>query len=371
MTRLNELTVLGQSAWLDFIQRSFIKTGKLQELIDQGIRGLTSNPALFEKAIADSNDYDADIKLLFGQGKSVNEIYEALVIKDIQSVAELLHPLYLETQGNDGYVSLEVSPALANDAIGTISEAKRLFAALDYPNVMIKIPATPAGIQAIEAVTALGINVNVTLIFSQRQYEAVALAYIAGLEKLLLSGKPLSQIFSVASLFVSRLDTAVDNALTKLNHSDLLGYAALDNAKLVYARFLEIFSGERWQRLAQAGAHIQRPLWASTGTKNPKYSDTIYVDNLIGKDTVSTIPMTTLRAFLDHGKAELSIGKDIAGARQRLKNLAELGLDLDAIAEQLLLDGVDAFSKAFQGLMSSIETKKNSLDDQARTGHER
>ena len=361
MTKLNELSILGQSAWLDFIQRSFTNSGKFQGLIDQGIRGVTSNPTIFERAIADSTDYDSDIKLLFKQGKTVNKIYEALVLKDIQTVAEMLHPIYLQTQGNDGYVSLEVSPTLANDSIGTISEAKRLFAALDSPNVMIKIPATNAGIQAIEAVTALGINVNVTLIFSRRQYELAALAYIAGLEKLLLNNKSLSNTVSVASLFISRLDTPVDKILTELNHTDILGYAAIDNAKLVYARFLEIFSGERWQRLAQAGAQVQRPLWASTGTKNPKYSDIMYVDKLIGKNTVTTIPMKTLTAFIDHGKAELSIGRDLAGSAQRLENLSKLGIDLDSITEQLLLDGVDAFIKAFKGLMSSIETKTNSL----------
>ena len=303
MSRLNQLTELGQAVWLDYIRRSFTQAGDLQALINQGVRGVTSNPAIFEQAIAGSDDYDEDIQRLAGENRTVNDIYEALAIEDIRQAADLLRPLYDRTAGRDGYVSLEVSPALAHDTAGTVADAKRLFAATDRANLMIKIPATPAGIPAIESVIAAGINVNVTLIFSLAQYEAAAWAYINGLEKLQKTGRSLGQTASVASFFISRVDTAVDAALEKIGRSDLQGTTAIDNARLAYARFREIFAGEHWDRLAGAGARVQRPLWASTGTKNPAYADTLYVDSLIGPDTVNTLPPATLKAFIDHGRA--------------------------------------------------------------------
>ena len=361
MTPLDQLTELGQAVWFDYIRRSFTRTGDLQALIDQGVRGVTSNPAIFEKAIAGSDDYDADIQRLAGENRSVNEIYEALAIEDIRQAADLLRPLYDRTDGRDGYVSLEVSPTLAHDTAGTVADAKRLFAATDRPNLMIKIPATPAGIPAIESVIAAGINVNVTLIFSLAQYEDAAGAYINGLEKLLKAGRAIGQTASVASFFISRVDTAVDAALEKIGRSDLQGTTAIDNARLAYARFREIFAGDRWDRLAAAGARVQRPLWASTGTKNPAYSDTLYVDNLIGPDTVNTLPPATLKAFIDHGRASVTIDKDVAAARSRIAALADIGISLETITKQLLDQGVAAFAKPFENLMRSLEEKKDRL----------
>ncbi|MDX2451053.1 transaldolase [Desulfosarcina sp.] len=361
MTPLDQLSELGQAVWFDYIRRSFTRAGDLQALIDQGVRGVTSNPAIFEKAIAGSDDYDEDIQRLAAENRSVNEIYEALAIEDIRQAADLLRPLYDRTDGRDGYVSLEVSPTLAHDTSGTVADAKRLFAATDRPNLMIKIPATPAGIPAIESVIAAGINVNVTLIFSLAQYEAAAGAYIKGLEKLLKAGRAIGQTASVASFFISRVDTAVDAALEKIGRSDLQGTTAIDNARLAYARFREIFAGDRWDRLAAAGARVQRPLWASTGTKNPAYSDTLYVDNLIGPDTVNTLPPATLKAFIDHGRASVTIDKDVAAARSRISALADIGISLETITKQLLDQGVDAFAKPFENLMRSLEEKKDRL----------
>ena len=361
MTPLDQLTGLGQAVWFDYIRRSFTRAGDLQALIDQGVRGVTSNPAIFEKAIAGSDDYDEDILRLAGENRSVNDIYEALAIEDIRQAADLLRPLYDRTDGRDGYVSLEVSPTLAHDTAGTVADAKRLFAATDRPNLMIKIPATAAGIPAITTAIAAGINVNVTLIFSLAQYEAAATAYINGLEALLESGGKPAKIASVASFFVSRVDTAVDAALDKIGRSDLQGLTAIDNARLAYARFREIFAGDRWNRLVLAGARVQRPLWASTGTKNPAYSDTLYVDNLIGPDTVNTLPPATLKAFIDHGRASVTIDKDVVGARSRLSTLAEIGISLETITKQLLEQGVAAFAKPFESLMRSLEEKKDRL----------
>ena len=361
MTTLNQLTELGQAVWLDYIRRSFTRAGDLQALINQGVRGVTSNPAIFEQAIAGSDDYDEDIQRFASENRSVNDIYEALAIEDIRQAAELLRPLYDRTDGRDGYVSLEVSPALAHDTAGTVADAKRLFIATDRANLMIKIPATPAGIPAIESVIAAGINVNVTLIFSLAQYEAAAWAYINGLEKQQKTGRSLGQTASVASFFISRVDTAVDAALEKIGRSDLQGTTAIDNARLAYTRFREIFAGDRWDRLADAGARVQRPLWASTGTKNPAYADTLYVDSLIGPDTVNTLPPATLKAFIDHGRASLTIDKDVVGARSRIATLADIGISLETITRQLLDAGVAAFAVPFDNLMKSLEEKRGRL----------
>ncbi len=361
MTNLHELANMGQAIWFDYIRRSFTESGDLQALIEQGVRGVTSNPSIFEKAIAGSADYDSALTQLVGQGKSVTEIYEVLAIEDIQKAADLFRPLYDETQGADGYVSLEVSPTLAHDTDGTISDAKRLFAALGRPNIMIKIPSTPAGIPAIEAAIAAGINVNVTLIFSLSQYEAVAEAYITGLERLAQSGGSVNKIASVASFFISRVDTAVDTALEKISKTELQGKIALDNAKVAYARFKEIFSGSRWEALRRAGAQVQRPLWASTGTKNPNYSDTLYLDQLIGPDSVNTVPPATLNAFMEHGTVAATIEVDVAASKDRLAQLANLGVDLEAITQTLQDDGVAAFVQSFESLMQSVAEKRDRL----------
>ncbi len=359
MTKLHKLAEQGQAIWIDYIQRSFIQNGSLHTLIAKGVRGVTSNPSIFEKAIAESNDYDADIGRLTREGASATDIYEALVFEDIRQAADLFRPLYEQTDGLDGYVSLEVSPVLADNSEETIREARRIFAELNRPNILIKIPATPAGILAIEEVIASGVNVNVTLIFSVGQYEAAAKAYLAGLEKMLALNGDISSIASVASLFISRVDTAVDAALQKAGHSDLQGRIAVDNARLAYARFQSITHSDRWTELARAGAKRQRPLWASTGTKNPAYSNTCYVDELIGSDTVNTLPPATLDSYMDHGKTALRIEKDLAGAQDRINSLAIEGVNFDEITQKLLDEGVEAFALAFENLMHSIEEKRN------------
>jgi transaldolase len=364
MTKLHELAELGQAIWLDYISRSLIAAGELQELVDQGLRGVTSNPSIFEKAIAGSADYDEDLNRLVRDGRSVAEIYENLAMTDIRSAADVLRPVYEKSGGADGYVSLEVNPALAHDTEATIAEARRLFASLKRPNVMIKVPATPAGIPAIETLIGEGVNVNVTLIFSLEQYEAVATAYIAGLEKLALSGGGLGKVASVASFFISRVDTAVDKALEEVGNAEIQGKIAIDNAKIAYGRFREIFGSERWKKLATGSARVQRPLWASTSSKNPAYPDTLYVDNLIGPDTVNTLPPATLDDFLDHGTVATTLETDADEARRRMAELAELGIDLDAITNKVLDEGVASFATSFEGLIASIAEKRQELLDE-------
>lgn len=361
MTKLHDLNAVGQSVWLDYIRRQFIEDGGLQRVVDEGVRGVTSNPSIFEKAIAGSSDYDAAMKPLVDAGKSTAEIYDALVIEDIQRAADVLRPIYDESNGVDGYVSLEVSPTLAHDTEGTIADGRRYFAAVNRPNVMIKVPATPAGIPAIEALIADGININVTLMFNMQHYDDVAFAYIRGLEKLAQTSDDLSKVNSVASFFVSRVESAVDKALEEKGNTELLGTIAVANSRLAYARFEEVFSGERWDALASKGARVQRPLWASTGTKNAAYSDVKYVDELVGPHTVNTMPPATRDAVLDHGATEVTVRDNVDTARAQIAQLADLGIDLDAITQELQDDGVDKFAKSFESLMASIEEKKSIL----------
>jgi transaldolase len=361
MGKLHDLAELGQAVWFDYIKRSLITSGELQQLIDEGIRGVTSNPTIFEKAIAGSNDYDEDLKMLVKEGISLHEIYEKLVGCDIAQTADLFKPVYDGTGGLDGYVSLEVNPKLAYDTPDTIKEARRLFRTLDKPNVMIKVPATDQGIPAIEVLIADGINVNVTLLFSVDQYAKAAEAYLNGLEKHLSAGGNIEKLSSVASFFVSRVDTSVDAELDKLGSSDLLGKAAIANAKVAYERFKGIFSGRRWERLAGKGARVQRLLWASTGTKNPRYSDTLYIDGLIGLNTVNTLPPATLDAFLDHGKVSSTLDIGLDEAKDHIKQLAKLGVDLDAITRKLEEDGVASFAKSFESLLNSLAQKKKEV----------
>jgi transaldolase/glucose-6-phosphate isomerase len=369
MTKLYQLADLGQAIWLDYIRRSFITSGDLQALIDEGLRGVTSNPTIFERSIAGSTDYDDDLHSLVEEGKTATEIYEALALDDIRRAADLLRPIYDRTGGADGYVSLEVDPNLAHDTENTIAEARRLFAALDRPNVMIKVPATPAGIPAIETLIGEGVNVNVTLIFSLAQYEAVAEAYIAGLEKLAAAGgdpstgpgRGVSQVASVASFFVSRVDSAVDRALEEIGETKLQGKIAIASAKVAYARFREIFSDERWERLARQGARVQRVLWGSTSTKNPLYPDTLYVDNLIGPDTVNTVPPATLNEFRDHGTVAPTLEAGLEEAHAQLARLADLGIDLNGITQKLQDDGVAKFAQSFDSLMATIAEKRDRL----------
>ncbi|HEV57006.1 MAG TPA: bifunctional transaldolase/phosoglucose isomerase, partial [Phycisphaerales bacterium] len=360
-TRLQQLAALGQSIWYDNIRRALLDSGELQALVAAGVTGVTSNPSIFQKAIAGSADYDEALGELVTQGRSEIEIFEALAIEDIRRAADLLWPVYERTAGGDGYVSLEVSPTLAHDTEGTIAEARRLYAALNRPNVMIKVPATPAGIPAIEMLISEGINVNVTLMFSVDHYNAVAEAYLAGLEKLAAAGGDLSSVASVASFFVSRVDTAVDRALEAVGNEELLGQIAIANAKVAYARFQETFDGPRWKELAAQGARVQRPLWASTGAKNPLYPDTLYVDALIGPNTVNTVPPATLDAFIDHGTPASTLEPGVDEARAQLARLADLGIDLAAITQQLQDDGVAAFADAFRSLLGSIAEKRERL----------
>jgi transaldolase len=367
MAKIAQLSNLGQSIWFDFIRRSIITSGELKSLVEKGLTGVTSNPAIFEKAIAGSSDYDEDLKQLIKSEKSVEEIYEALAFEDITMATDVLRPVYESTDGKDGYVSLEVSPLLADDTTETISEAKRLFEVVDRPNLMIKVPATPAGIPAITELIASGVNVNVTLIFGLRNYKVVADAYITGLEKLaehqptVKGGHSIDKVASVASFFVSRVDTAVDKALMELDNTDLQGTIAIANAKVAYADFKTIFSGSRWQHLANKGAKVQRVLWASTGTKNPNYSDTLYVDELIGPDTVNTLPPTTLENFIDHGTIAETLTADLDDARQKLAKLTNLGINLDSVTQKLQQDGVVAFADPFEALMRSIAEKRKKL----------
>lgn len=366
MTTIHNTQALGQSIWLDNIRRALLMRGGLAKLLENGVTGVTSNPTIFEKAIAGSADYDKAIIPLAQAGKSPTEIYETLAFEDITRAADLLRPIYDNTNGKDGFISLEVNPALANDTAGTLEEARRLFKTLARPNVMIKVPATPAGIPVIETLISEGINVNVTLIFSVEQYREVALAYLAGLEKFTQEGGDPSKVSSVASFFVSRVDTALDPILAQRGHAELQGKIALANARAAYGLFLELFSGERWQKLQEQGAYPQRPLWASTGTKNPLYTNTLYVDNLIGENTVNTVPPETLIAFLDHGKVEETLVSRLAQAQADLQQLAALGLDLNAVTDKLLSDAVSAFSRSFETLMVSIAQKQKDILAQKR-----
>src|SRR5215468_10922409 len=388
MNPLVEVEKLGQSIWYDNIRRALIDSGELaqkigalptgvtstlgQKVSGDDLRGVTSNPTIFEKAITGSTDYNDAMRRQIAEGKSVNQIYEALVIEDIQRASDLFKPVYERTNKLDGYVSLEVSPLLAHDTEKTIAEAKRLWATLNRPNVMIKIPATPEGIPAIRECIAAGININVTMIFAIENYEEVADAYISGLERRDAAGQPIDHVASVASVFVSRIDTAVDTQLEfRIRRSEdknekdllsgLLGKTAIANAKMQYQRFKEIFSSERFAKLKAQGARVQRPLWASTGTKNPNYSDVLYVESLIGPDTVNTVPPATFTAFRDHGKARLTIEENLDEAKQTLAKLAEAGIDLKQVCQKLQDDGVKAFADSFESLMQSLASKRAAL----------
>jgi transaldolase/glucose-6-phosphate isomerase len=364
---LAQLPKVGQSVWYDQMERRLVSSGKLAKLIDEDdLRGLTSNPTIFEKAIGGSEDYDAQLRMLASQGKTRDEIYDELVIEDISNAADVFAPVYERTGNDDGYVSLEVSPVFANDTDGTVAEAKRLFTRLGKPNVMIKIPATPAGIPAIERAIATGININVTLIFSNEVYAQVIEAYLRGLERRASQGLPIGYIASVASFFVSRIDAQADKQLEAKLKDDpslasLLGKVAIANAKVAYQQFKEAFGGERFRKLRDLGARVQRPLWASTGTKNPKYSDVMYIESLIGADTVNTIPPATYDAFKDHGKVEASVEKDVDEARRVLETFAAKGFSLDDITRKLTADGVKSFAESFEQLLLTIEARRDAV----------
>lgn len=358
---LNKIPDFGQSIWFDNISRGLIESGDLRRIIvEDSIKGVTSNPTIFEKSISSGEDYDNLIITALKENPEINifDLYERLVTKDIQDGADILHSVYEETNGLDGYISVEVSPELADKTKETIDDAKRLWNLVNRPNLMIKVPATKAGIPAIKHLIAAGINVNVTLMFSLGHYEAVVDAYLSGLEERAEKGKPINKIASVASFFVSRVDTAVDKKLVEKGENELLGKIAVANSKIVYQRSLEIYHSDRFKELAKKGAKKQRLLWASTGTKNPEYSDVLYVEELLGADTVNTIPPATLDAFRDHGIPEEKLTKDIEKAANYLNQLKNLNINLDEITEQLQVDGVIAFAKSFNSILDVLPEKQ-------------
>ncbi|HEY4907123.1 MAG TPA: transaldolase, partial [Candidatus Acidoferrum sp.] len=366
---LKALNAFGQSVWLDYIRRNLISTGELARLIEQdGLRGVTSNPSIFEKAITGSTDYTKALEELSAQKNlDAKQVYEALAIRDIQDAADVLRPVYDQTHRRDGYVSLEVAPYLAHKTQETIDEARRLWKAVGRENLMVKVPGTPEGLPAIQQLISEGININVTLLFAQDVYERVAEAYIAGLEAYAKSGGKVGQVGSVASFFVSRIDTLIDSQIAdRIKKSqnpteqaalrDLVGKVAIANAKLTYQRYKKIFSGPRWAALASAGAQTQRVLWASTSTKNPKFSDVLYVEELIGPDTVDTIPPATYDAFRDHGKPRASLEENLPAAQQTMDSLERVGISMKAATDQLTEEGVKLFSEAFDKLLAAVGT---------------
>ena len=365
---MNPLLVLrqcGQSVWLDHISRSLITGGTLQRLIDEdGLAGITSNPTIFDKAIVGSGDYDEGVRRALEADRNIENrtLVERLIVEDIQSAADVLRPVYRDSDGLDGFVSLEVSPGSAHDTAATIAEAQHLWQVVARPNVMIKVPATREGIPAVEALTAAGVNVNITLMFSLDHYEAVVQAYLRGLDR---HPNP-RQVASVASVFVSRLDTVADRLLHQIGSTEALslrGTIAIANATRIYRRFREIFHGEGFAALTRRGARVQRPLWASTGTKNPSYSDVLYLESLVGPDTVTTVPPTTMDAFRNHGRVNVTLGTEAteAEAATALGRVAALGLDLHAITEQLQTDGIAAFASSFDQLIATVGRKRHEL----------
>jgi transaldolase len=362
MTRLHQLAQVGQSVWIDYLSRPFVEEGELAGLVRDGVVGVTSNPTIFQAAIAEGDAYDEQIKAVAADESEPKEIFLALARDDIRAACDVLRPVWDAGNGKDGWVSLEVDPTLAHDTEGTVAEAKRLHALVDKPNLFIKIPATPEGLPAIEETIAAGIPVNVTLIFSLQRHREVAEAYLRGLRRLVDGGGDPSTVASVASFFVSRVDTEADRRLDEVGgHDELKGTLAIANAKLAYVTYNEIFSGAEWEELAGAGATAQRCLWASTSTKNPAYRDVIYVEELIGPDTVNTMPRETLEAVQDHGKVELTLERDVDGARRVFEAFKEAGIAYDDVVDTLEREGVEKFAKSFQQLFEDIEAKRDAL----------
>ncbi|MCX7620198.1 MAG: transaldolase [Acidimicrobiales bacterium] len=365
MGRLHDLyTEQGQSPWLDNLKRGWITSGELERWVDRGIRGITSNPTIFQRAIENEEAYDEQFQELINQGNSIEESYWELVSHDIARALDILRPVFDASDGLDGFVSVEVSPALAHDTAGTVAAARDLHERIASPNLYVKIPATPEGLPAIEQLISEGCNVNVTLLFSTTRYAEVIDAYLRGLERLADRGGDPSTVSSVASFFVSRVDTETDRRLEAVGTPDALelrGKAAIANAKLAYQLFLERFSGDRWARLAARGARVQRPLWASTSTKNPTYPDTIYVDELIGPDTVNTMPDHTLGAFEDHGTITRTLDRDVDAARDTMKQLAAVGVDFSDVTKVLEDEGVAAFAKSFDDALNALQQKADVL----------
>ncbi|OJX43875.1 MAG: transaldolase [Chloroflexi bacterium 44-23] len=374
---LLKLESFGQSVWLDYLRRNAIENGYIQGLIDNdGLSGLTSNPSIFEKAIGESNDYDDDIQTMAQKGKSIDEIYEALTVEDIQNAADLFRPVYDRLHGEDGFVSIEVSPDLAHNTSGTIAEARRLWSLVNRPNMFIKVPATSAGLPAIQQLISEGINVNITLLFGLPRYKEVAEAYLLGLEDRVTKGKPLDNVHSVASFFLSRIDVLVDPILEKLRLegglraeivAGLHGQVAIASAKVAYQIYQEIFTSDRFLKLSKKGALPQRLLWASTSTKNPDYSDVKYVEALIGDKTINTLPPQTIEDYRDHGKPTSSLEEGTQEAYEVLEGLREAEIDLDQLTQQLEDEGVKKFSLAFEKVMSALKNKMTSSAHKMKT----
>jgi len=367
-TTIQKLRDFGQSIWFDNISRALIQSGRVEELIDLGVSGMTSNPTIFDRAVSSSSDYDERIDQLNKLGKPTFEVYDDLTVRDVQDAADIFKPVYENTDGLDGYVSLEIDPHLATKTDETIEEGRRLHKKVDRPNVMFKVPAANEGFDAIETFLAEGINVNVTLIFSLEQYEKTAQAFLNGMARLSERQGDLSRTSSVASVFVSRVDTAVDKMIDEMIATEkdeaakdklqsMRGEAAVANAKLIYQKSLEIFSGDAFTKLRKKGARVQRVLWGSTGTKDPSYSDIKYVAELIGKETVNTVPEKTLEAFLDHGIVREAVTSDLKGAQEIIESLRGFGIDIEEVCDRLLQDGIVAFQKSFDSLLESIRAK--------------
>ena len=375
MNSLRQLQDCGQSIWLDYIRRDLITSGEFQRLVEEdGVHGVTSNPTIFDKAIAAGTTYDDALRLLLSADpdRDALTLFEKLEVEDLQMAADILRPVYDQTEGADGFVSIEVSPRLAYNAAGSIAEAQRLWKAVNRPNLMVKIPSTAQGVQAVEVLIGEGININITLMFSLAHYEAVAQAYLRGLKR---NAKP-HQVSSVASFFVSRVDTEVDRALEASGTPEALslrGKIAIANARIVYRRFREIFLGTPFEEFRRRGARPQRPLWASTGTKDPAFSDVLYVEELIGPQTINTIPPATLNAFRDHGRVQPTLEAGAQDAEQALARLAKLGIDLETITEKLLADGITAFTHSLDELLASLKEKRCALleSQAARTSESR
>lgn len=359
---VKQLVKEGQSIWQDDISRELIENGSLKAAIeDTGVRGVTSNPTIFQKAIAGSDTYDDEIKSLLAEGKDAAEVFQTVAVKDIQDACDLFRPLYDQSDRGDGYVSMEVLPSLARDTEGTMDNARTLWKAINRPNLMIKVPGTVEGVPAVKQLLTEGVNINITLLFSLQNYEEVAKAYIEALQARVELGEPVDHLASVASFFVSRVDTAADKQLNEIGTEEALalrGKAAIANAVLAYEKFESLFSGKAWEALASKGATVQRPLWASTGVKNPDYPDTLYVDTLIGPDTVNTAPTATIKAFLDHGTVKRTVDSDYAGAHKVMDDLAKVGVDIDAITAKLENDGIASFMTSYDDLLESVESKK-------------
>ena len=365
---IQDLLALEQSIWYDNIERRLLKNGEMAAMIERGdIRGVTSNPSIFNNAIAKSDDYDSALIPLAQDGKSAKEIYESLAVADIRTTTDLFRPLYEETKGGDGFVSIEVNPHLAYDTKATCTEARRFWDLVDRPNLLVKIPATPQGLPAIESSIAAGINVNITLIFSVTRYLEVMDAYLSGLETRLEAGEPIDDVASVASFFVSRIDTKTDRYLEEVIREEepnadfatsLRGRMAVANAKIAYQKFREVFGSERFEQLEESGARIQRPLWASTSTKNPGYPDVKYVEELIGPNTVNTLPPDTIAAFKDHGKVNLTLESGLDESKQAFEDLEMLGISFQQVTQELEDEGVKAFADSLSALLDTIEQRR-------------